>query len=191
MWVILNTAKKINWACLLDLRQNTAALLLILLKNILSSGIKHIEMKTTLLAFLIFTGTSVMSQTSKDPDAITGVWLTGEGEGKVEIFRNTEKFQGKIVWLKEPIDEKTGKPKTDQNHPDKANRDRPIIGLVNLWGFKFNSKDKWENGRVYDPKNGKEYKCVISLKDLNTLEVRGYVGITLIGRTEIWKRQPR
>ena len=160
-------------------------------ENYLSFRNNTLEMKPALLAFLILTGITLKSQTSKDPDAITGVWLAGEGNGKVEIYRNGEKFQGKIVWLKDPLDEKTGKPKTDQNHPDKSNKDRPIIGLVNLWGFKFNGKDKWENGRVYDPKNGKEYKCVISLKDFNTLEVRGYVGITLIGRTETWKRQPQ
>jgi uncharacterized protein (DUF2147 family) len=129
------------------------------------------------------------SQDIKTADAILGTWLTGEGNGMVEIYKNGEKFQGKIVWLKEPLDTVTHKPKTDINHPDKSVRDRPILGLVNLWGFRFNGKDKWENGHVYDPKNGKEYKCVISLKDANSLEVRGYIGISLIGRTELWKRQ--
>jgi uncharacterized protein (DUF2147 family) len=61
------------------------------------------------------------------------------------------------------------------------------MGLVNLWGFTFNGK-AYENGRIYDPKNGKEYKCVMTLKDANTLDVRGYVGITLIGRTDTWTR---
>jgi uncharacterized protein (DUF2147 family) len=79
--------------------------------------------------------------------------------------------------------------KTDINHPDKAQHERPILGLVNLWGFTFNvSKDKWENGHVYDPKNGKEYKCVITMTNPDTIEVRGYIGITLIGRTDIWTR---
>ncbi len=122
-----------------------------------------------------------------DGDAILGIWKTGEGNGHVEIFKNGNKYQGKIVWLKDPNDANTGKPKTDIQHPDKSNHTRPIMGLVNLWGFTFNGKT-YENGRIYDPKNGKEYKCVMTLKDANTLDVRGYVGITLIGRTDTWTR---
>ncbi len=148
-------------------------------------------MRAAFLLIIVFLTLTGHSQDKKNPDAILGTWLTGEGNGKVEIYRNGEKFQGKIVWLKEPLDEKTGKPKTDINHPDKSIRNRPILGLVNLWGFSFNGRDKWENGRVYDPKNGKEYKCVITVKDPETIEVRGFVGITLIGRTDVWKRQSR
>lgn len=125
---------------------------------------------------------------AQSPDAITGVWKTGEGNGHVEIYKNGDKYQGKIVWLKEPNDEKTGKPKTDINHPDKANHNRPLLGLVNLWGFKHKGGNEYDGGRIYDPKNGKEYKCVMTLKDANTLDVRGYVGITLIGRTDKWTR---
>jgi uncharacterized protein (DUF2147 family) len=125
---------------------------------------------------------------AQSADAITGIWKTGEGNGHVEIYKNGDKYQGKIVWLKEPNDEKTGKPKTDINHPDKANHSRPILGLVNLWGFKNKGGNEYDGGRIYDPKNGKEYKCVMTLKDANTLDVRGYVGITLIGRTDKWTR---
>ena len=146
-------------------------------------------MKAAFLILSICLTLPGFSQDNRNPDAIIGTWLTGEGNGMVEIYRNGEKFQGKIIWLKEPLDDKTGKPKTDINHPDKSVQNRPILGLINLWGFTFNGRDKWENGRVYDPKNGKEYKCVISQKDPNTLEVRGYIGISLIGRTDVWKRQ--
>jgi len=151
--------------------------------------LKYLPMKAALLIFTIFLAIPGFSQDKKNPDAVLGTWLTGEGHGMVEIYKNAEKYQGKIVWLKEPLDTNTGKPKTDINHPDKAQHQRPILGLINLWGFSYNGKDKWENGHVYDPKNGKDYKCVMSLKDPNTLEVRGYVGITLIGRTDVWKRQ--
>ncbi|HLO79790.1 MAG TPA: DUF2147 domain-containing protein [Chitinophagaceae bacterium] len=125
---------------------------------------------------------------AQSADDILGVWLTGEGNGHVEIYRNGPKYQGKIVWLKEPTDPKTGKPRTDVNHPDQANHTRPILGLVNLWGFTFKGKNEYENGRVYDPKNGKEYKCVMTLKDKDHLDVRGYVGISMIGRTDRWTR---
>ncbi len=146
-------------------------------------------MKTLIIVFLVFFSSTVVSQDEKNRDAILGTWLTGEGNGIVEIYKNGDKYQGKVVWLKEPNDPKTGKPKTDIRHPDKSQHERPIKGLVNLWGFSFNGKDKWENGHIYDPKNGKEYKSVITVKDVNTIEVRGFVGITLIGRTDVWKRK--
>jgi uncharacterized protein (DUF2147 family) len=146
-------------------------------------------MKIVVFFFLILFSLQVAAQEKNNPDALLGTWLTGEGNGMVEIYKNGDKYQGKIVWLKEPLDPKTGKPKTDINHPDKSVHDRPVLGLVNLWGFVFAGQDKWEKGHIYDPKNGKEYKCVITLKDKDTLDVRGYIGITLIGRTDIWKRQ--
>jgi uncharacterized protein (DUF2147 family) len=68
-------------------------------------------------------------------------------------------------------------------------RNRPIIGLTNVWGFTYKGDGVWEDGKIYDPKNGKTYDCVIKLKDNNTLSVRGYIGVTLIGRTDLWTRQ--
>lgn len=143
-------------------------------------------MKYLFTVALVLSFQTIWAQTS-NADAILGVWKTGEGNGHVEIYKNGDKYQGKIVWLKEPNDPKTGKPKTDIQHPDKANHSRPILGLVNLWGFVAKG-NTYENGHVYDPKNGKEYKCVMTLKDPNTVDVRGYVGITLIGRTDKWTR---
>ena len=143
-------------------------------------------MKYILLTLLILSSGGVFSQTTNG-DSILGVWKTGQGKAHVEIFKNGNKYQGKIVWLREPLDSATGKPRTDVNHPDKANRSRPVMDLVNLWGFIYNGTS-YENGRIYDPENGKEYKCVMTMKGPNTLDVRGYVGITLIGRTEKWTR---
>lgn len=124
-----------------------------------------------------------------DPDAIIGVWKNGEGTGHIQISRNGEKYQGRIVWLKEPIDPETGKPKLDKQHPDETVRARPIMGLVNMWGFHFSKEGVWEGGKIYDPKKGSTYSCTIRMKDVNTLEVRGYIGISLIGRTDVWTRQ--
>jgi len=114
--------------------------------------------------------------------------MTGSGNAKVEIFKKGSSYQGKIVWLVEPINPANGKPKTDINHPDKAQHNRPVMGLINLWGFAYKGDNTWEGGHIYDPKNGKEYKCVITMKDKNNLNVRGFVGITLIGRNDAWTR---
>lgn len=132
--------------------------------------------------------TSLYAQ-SANPDAIVGVWKTGEGNAMVRIYKNGEKYQGKIVWLKEPNDPDTGKPKTDKNHPEENVRSRSLLGLINVWGFSYIEKDLWDNGSIYDPKNGSTYSCTIKMTNANTIEVRGYIGISLIGRTDTWIRQ--
>lgn len=124
-----------------------------------------------------------------DSSVIIGVWKTGDGNAMVRIYKNGEKFQGKIVWLKEPNDPETGKPKLDKNHSEEANRTRPILGLVNIWGFTFKEKNIWDEGNIYDPKNGNTYSCTMKLINANTLEVRGFIGVSLIGRTDTWTRQ--
>ncbi len=136
-----------------------------------------------LLAFSSFT--SIPNNT----DAIVGVWKTGEGTAMVRIYKNGEKYQGKIVWLKEPNDPETGKPKVDKNHPDEATRTRPILGLINVWGFVFKEDNLWDDGNIYDPKNGNTYSCTIRMENANTISVRGYIGVSLIGRTDTWTRQ--
>jgi uncharacterized protein (DUF2147 family) len=124
-----------------------------------------------------------------NPDAILGVWKNGEGTGMIKISKNGDKYQGRIVWLKEPNDPDTGKPKLDKNHPEAENHSRPVLGLTNMWGFEYKGKNVWDGGKIYDPKNGNTYDCTVKMKDANTLEVRGYIGVSLIGRTDVWTRQ--
>mgnify|MGYP000290580498 CR=1 FL=1 len=142
------------------------------------------------LSFLIFAiSCTFFSSKADNPDALIGVWKTGEGNAMVRIYKNGDKYQGKVVWLKEPVDPETGKPKQDKNHPDEANRTRPVLGLVNIWGFSFKENNLWDDGNIYDPKNGSTYSCTIKMINPNTLEVRGYIGVSIIGRTDIWTRQ--
>lgn len=126
--------------------------------------------------------------TDKYADAVIGVWKTGSGKGMVRIYKEGDKYYGKIVWLKEPNDE-NGNPKTDKNNSDESLRNRPLLGLVNLRDFVYKGNKVWEGGRIYDPENGNDYSCEMKLVDENTLEVRGYIGISLFGRTDVWKRQ--
>lgn len=139
-----------------------------------------------LLNFLLVCFTSFTSKFSADD--IIGQWKTAQGKAVVEIFKQGNKYFGKIIWLAEPNDAETGKPKTDKKNPNENLRSRPLIGLVNLKDFGFVKENVWEDGKIYDPKNGKEYSCNMKLSDKNTLQVRGYIGISLLGRTETWTR---
>ena len=76
----------------------------------------------------------------------------------------------------------------DKNNPDETKRTTPLLGYNNLLGFSYKGKSEYDGGTIYDPENGNAYNCNISLKDDNTLEVRGYIGVSLFGRTDTWKR---
>ena len=147
--------------------------------------------KIVFLLITAITVTAVLSFTKQqtNPDAIIGSWKNGEGTGIIQIYKNGEKYQGKITWLKETNDPETGKPKLDKKHPDEKNHSRPVMGLVNMWGFTHTADKEWTGGKIYDPKNGKTYSCKIAMENNNTLKVRGYIGISLIGRTDTWTRQ--
>jgi len=135
--------------------------------------------------FLLLTSTQLLAQ---NPDAVLGVWKNGEGTGMVQIYKKGDKHFGKVVWLKVPNDP-DGKPRTDINNPEEGLRNRPLKGMENLRDFTFKGDNKWEEGRIYDPKTGNDYACEMKLVDENTLEVRGFIGVSLFGRTDVWKRQ--
>ena len=121
-------------------------------------------------------------------DKVIGVWKTGSGKGMVKIYKENNKYYGKLVWLKEPNDE-NGKPKVDKNNSEETLRSRALLGLINLRDFVYKGDKVWEEGKIYDPENGSDYSCEMKLTDDNTLEVRGFIGVSLFGRTDVWKRQ--
>jgi uncharacterized protein (DUF2147 family) len=133
-----------------------------------------------------------------DGDAILGLWATdpegGGGEAHVEIYADGDRYSGRIVWLAEPDypadDEQgmAGQEKVDRENPDEALRSKPIIGLVIVKGFEFDGKNTWRKGTIYDPDNGKTYKSKMKLESPDVLKVRGFIGISLIGRTTEWTR---
>lgn len=155
-------------------------------------GFTHIRARLFLAAILL----SLISSTfaANQADAIAGIWITQDGKARVEIALQDGAYAGHIVWLKQPLfpanDPKgmAGKPKVDRNNPDKKLRTRPIMGLPLLSGFHYAGSGVWAGGMIYDPESGKTYHCKISMMKNGSLHIRGYVGIPLFGRTEIWKR---
>jgi len=120
-------------------------------------------------------------------DEILGEWLTDKDEAIVEIYRRGELYCGKIVWLKEPRNP-DGTEKMDTQNPEPSKKDRPVIGLVMVWGFRYDGDGSWVDGRIYDPDNGKTYSCKMRLEG-DKLNVRGYIGFSLFGRTTVWTRK--
>ncbi len=114
-------------------------------------------------------------------NAIVGEWMSPKKDSKFEIYASNNKYYGKIIWG-------SGAATTDQKNPDEKLRNRPLIGLVMLTDFVFDGDDTWGKGTIYDPREGKYYSCKLTLKSPNELNVRGFVGISLFGRSEIWTR---
>jgi len=133
-----------------------------------------------------------------DGDTILGVWATdpeGEnGQAHVEITKVDGQYVGKIIWLEVPVyppDDDggmAGQKKVDRENPDPALRNRPILGLDMLEGFIYAGDNLWKKGTIYDPESGKTYKSKMKLDENGVLKVRGYVGLSMIGRTTEWTR---
>jgi uncharacterized protein (DUF2147 family) len=127
-------------------------------------------------------------------DAIVGVWNTADNDAKIEMFKCGGGYCGRIVYLEEPnfpADDKQGMaglPMVDRNNPNPALRRRSLIGLTFLEGFHYQGDNVWDGGRIYNPENGKIYKARISLADGDHILLRGYWGISLLGKTETWVR---
>jgi len=151
---------------------------------------KKKNMLRTKLLFTIFILIATLGFTARvtKSDDIVGTWLTSSTNSKIIIFKTGNYFYGKISWLRNELNEQ-GKIKVDDKNPDTALRSRHILGLLLLKGFEYDEKNnEWVNGEIYDPKSGKTYSCKMKLTNNNTLEVHGFIGISLIGKTEIWTR---
>ncbi|MCJ8208550.1 DUF2147 domain-containing protein [Mucilaginibacter sp. RS28] len=123
---------------------------------------------------------------AQNADGVLGKWINSTGEGQIQIYKKGAKYFGKLSWIKTPNDE-NGKPKEDTHNPDASLRNRPLLGLEILKDFVYDGDNVYNDGTIYDPKNGKTYSCKMTL-DGKKLRMRGYIGISLIGRTEVWTR---
>jgi uncharacterized protein (DUF2147 family) len=119
-------------------------------------------------------------------DRVEGLWYNAEKSAKIHVYKaKDDKYYGKIIWLKEP--NRDGKAKLDIHNSDESKRTQPEMGLMVLRGFNKDGDVLYDDGTVYDPTNGKTYKCKITYKT-DHLDIRGYVGISLLGRTTEWTK---
>jgi uncharacterized protein (DUF2147 family) len=115
-----------------------------------------------------------------------GTWLSEDGDTKVQLSNCGGKLCGTLVWLEEPIDAMTGKPKTDKRNPDPAKRNRPLIGLQVVRGLAPNGPNSW-SGLIYNADDGHTYQASMQVQGDRTVKVKGCVlGILCKGHT--WTR---
>jgi uncharacterized protein (DUF2147 family) len=145
----------------------------------------------SMLTILFLSPVLKLSAQDFSADDILGIWLNEDKDAHVEIYKEGNKYFGKIIWLKNPIDDETGKPKLDNKNEDESLQTRPVMGLLLLKDFVFDGDDEWEDGEIYDPKSGKTYSCYMEFPDednKNNLKIRGFIGISLLGRTTYWTK---
>jgi uncharacterized protein (DUF2147 family) len=133
---------------------------------------------------LVFTVSLALPGLAQNPiresDRILGKWETKSGDN-ILIYKEGDQYFGRPVL-------KPGEVRLDEHNPDESLRDRSLNDIINMKNFRYTKKDFWSGGTIYDPNNGKTYKCHITMESLDTIKVRGYIGFSLLGRTEVWSR---
>ncbi len=118
---------------------------------------------------------------------IEGLWHNPDKTTKIQFYKTSSgTYEGKVAWQKEPYE--NGKPKLDKDNPDKSLRSRPIQNLVVAKNLKSRGNNKYDGGNIYDPLSGHTYSTKIELTGPNTMKLRGYIGISLLGKSMTWTR---
>jgi len=140
------------------------------------------------LVFLLLLCLSASTSFAQSPgDKVLGTWTTADQIIKIEIYRTNNKYFGKVVWGK-LLYEKDGKTSLkDMKNPDPKLRDRNCIGLVLMTDLVYKDGE-YSGGQIYDLGRGTTYNLKMKLVDDNHLEMRGYIGMSLFGRTVKWMR---
>ncbi len=135
------------------------------------------KIKRCLLVLILFVSQMCFSQTTQ-ADAILGKYFTANNEGIVEVTKRNAKYYGKLIWIRPNAN-------LDLNNPDELERKKSLRGKEILKDFMFEN-NTWHSGTIYDPNNGKTYSCKATMDEKGNLNVRGYIGFSLLGRTTYW-----
>jgi uncharacterized protein (DUF2147 family) len=149
----------------------------------------RLRLSTFWLLFLLSIS-NVSAQKSFKANDLVGDWLVSEKTAVITFFADGDKFYGMTSWMKRPKDE-NGKLRTDIHNPDPSKRSQPLLGALLCKNFVYDGKGVWVGGTIYDSRSGKTYNCKITMKDINTINMRGYIGISLIGGSMIMTRKQK
>lgn len=132
---------------------------------------------------------SITANAQVHQNDILGRWISTNNDVAVNIYKVGNNFRAKVIWFDDRLGD--GKPmnsRIDSKNPDADLRGRKIIGMDILSGLSFNSKEKWENGKIYDASSGRTWDASLELKDNGLLFVRGYWKFKWIGKTIHFRR---
>ena len=154
----------------------------------LAGPLRHATRLPRAAAVLAIAVASTVAPRAADGATPIGRWYAEGGAAEVEITPCGERLCGRVAWLRAPFDE-DGCEWRDRRNPDASLRDRPLIGLQVLAGLLPAAEPgSWTGGTVYDPTSGRTYRCALELEGNDRLQVRGYIGVPLLGRTTTWIR---
>jgi uncharacterized protein (DUF2147 family) len=134
-----------------------------------------------LFGFLLFVMPTIQSQ------SVVGLWKNlddedGKEKSNIRIYEENGELKAKVVKLLPAATLKIcTKCKGDL-------KNKPIEGMEIVWGLKKKSDKEYTDGEILNPKNGKVYRCNIKLEAENKLKVHGYLGVSLIGKSQYWFR---
>jgi uncharacterized protein (DUF2147 family) len=115
-------------------------------------------------------------------NAILGNWVTEPHDGIIQISVTADgAYQGRVIGGSNPH-------RLDQMNPDPSRRRLQLLGEIIMQSMRYDGEHQWSGGTIYDPANGHTYRCRLQLQDLRHLQVRGFLGISLLGRSQLWTR---
>lgn len=142
-------------------------------------------MQRVILYFIVilifFSSGIILADDNNEADRIIGKWVPEEKGAVFEFFKKDNEYWAKFYWIED-------KDRKDYNNPNEEKRDLPLLGMTNLMNLKYNpKKEKWEDGKIYNPRNGKMYSCQCRVSEDNKLMYfRGFLGIRLLGQSQVW-----
>jgi uncharacterized protein (DUF2147 family) len=139
---------------------------------------KTLKIALSAIAAWIVLSSAALAQSGTSGDEITGLYWSPEKDAKIEIYKKGGEYFGRSVWV--------ANPRKDDKNPNETLKNREVLGIDLFSHFRY-SDGSYTSGKVYDPESGKTYDCKMSLKG-DVLKVRGYIGISLFGRTEYFQR---
>ena len=137
-------------------------------------------------AFLCASAAVIIASTTAIAADPTGVWLSADGRAKVRVTNCQGALCGTVVWLVEPIDPQTQRPRTDKLNPDINKRGRPMLGLQVVEGLRPLSANEW-SGRIYNADEGHSYNVNLTLINSTRAELKGCI-LEVICKVETWTR---
>ena len=130
-----------------------------------------------------------LSAKADDPDRLVGRWLSAKKKNQVQIYKQGDRYYGKLIWTADPIDPVTKVAKLDKRNPDEKLRTRPVMNLPIITNLAYKGNNVWADGQIYNPEDGRTYGCELTLQDANTLSLHGFMfGMSFLGRTSLWTR---